>query len=278
MPQLRFVHRFVFMPVHVARCGNSRPVDRGIPVLQLLGEPPRRFRNHLEGASHGVNRLAITAKLPLAHTADEGFNRVDVVQDVAQPLAGILHKTRTRQQGASALELASTPCAVRLEGIDAIAQDTLPQQRLHRFAIYDVAGPSQEFAEVKLQPRILEDADGPFRVEIHQDVDITVWPRCPRATDPNTAACRTPSRCNSAWCVFKISRVLPRSALIFSSLAGPFIGRPPAGLSAACRCWRCAKDRVSGGPSVVGFTVALCGTRPDLDDRPWACPTGEILQ
>jgi hypothetical protein len=70
-------------------------------------------------------------------------------------------------------------CAGFLEGIDAVAQDALPQQRLHRFAIYYVPCASQEFAEAKFQPRIFKDTNGQFRVEVNQNVNIATSPRLP---------------------------------------------------------------------------------------------------
>lgn len=64
MPDQPIVDHLVFMAIDVACPGHRWPIDCGMIRLEIIRQAARRFRNDLEGARHGIDRL------PVAH---EGF-------------------------------------------------------------------------------------------------------------------------------------------------------------------------------------------------------------
>jgi hypothetical protein len=59
-----------------------------------------------------------------------------------------------------------------LEGIHAFAEDIISQQWLELASVHDIGRPSEEVVYVELQPGVAEDADGPIRIEINEDIDV----------------------------------------------------------------------------------------------------------
>src|SRR5271157_1255841 len=43
VPDQRFIHCFVLMPIDIPGGGNGRPIDFWMPVEQVIGKPPRRL-------------------------------------------------------------------------------------------------------------------------------------------------------------------------------------------------------------------------------------------
>jgi len=59
-----------------------------------------------------------------------------------------------------------------LEGIHAFAQDVISQQWLDFLAVHDIGCPAQKVAYVELEAGVAENADGLFRIEVDEDVNI----------------------------------------------------------------------------------------------------------
>ena len=62
VPNQSFIYSFILMPIDVPGGGDRRPVDLWMPVEQIIREPPRSFRDDLQCANYGVNRLSVGAK------------------------------------------------------------------------------------------------------------------------------------------------------------------------------------------------------------------------
>jgi len=68
--------------------------------------------------------------------------------------------------------------------------------------------------DVQFESGVLKDAHWPVLVEIHQHVNIAFGASFTRATEPNTAACDTPSRRRSLSWERSVSSTYWRSSFI----------------------------------------------------------------
>src|SRR2546425_4978918 len=92
VPNQSFIYSFILMPIDIPGGGDCRPVDLRMPVEQIIREPPRSFRDDLECANDGVNRLSVGTKSLEVKFCGKGFDRVDVIDDISQPLGRILRR------------------------------------------------------------------------------------------------------------------------------------------------------------------------------------------
>lgn len=99
-------------------------------------------------ANYRVNRLAVAAKSLEVESPSESMDRVDVVNDVRQPLSGFL------------------------EGMNHVVQYTVLEQWLECPPIHDVTRTVEEFVDVDLQSGVLKNAHWPILVELHQHINI----------------------------------------------------------------------------------------------------------
>ena len=80
------------MPIDIPRGGDSHPIDLWMAVKQFIGEPPRRFGDDLQCPNYRVNRLSFHAKSLEVEAGGKSSDRIDVVDDVGQPLSRILSR------------------------------------------------------------------------------------------------------------------------------------------------------------------------------------------
>src|ERR1035441_3569716 len=76
------------MPIDIPRGGDSHPIDLWMAVKQFIGEPPRRFGDDLQCPNYRVNRLSFHAKDLEVEAGGKSSDRIDVVDDIGQPLSG----------------------------------------------------------------------------------------------------------------------------------------------------------------------------------------------
>ena len=70
VPNQSFIYSFILMPIDIPGGG-----DRRMPLEQITGEPPRSFRDYLQCANYGVNRLSVGAKSFEVEFRGKGFDR-----------------------------------------------------------------------------------------------------------------------------------------------------------------------------------------------------------
>ena len=78
------------MPIDIPGGGDSSPIDFRMTVKQVTREPSQRFRDDFQCANYRVNRLSVRAKSLEVEVSRKGIDRIDVVNDVGQPLSRIL--------------------------------------------------------------------------------------------------------------------------------------------------------------------------------------------
>src|SRR5947208_40009 len=116
-----------------------------------------------------------------------------------------------------------------------VAQNIGLDQRLQCSPVHHVTWTVEELVDVEFQPGVLKDAHRSVLVELYQHVDVTFRAASPRATEPNTAACATPSRRKSVSWARSVSSAFWRSSLIAHheftrrcGLVGSVVNRAPA--------------------------------------------------
>src|SRR5437879_13860982 len=92
MPNQSLIYGFILMPIDMPGGGDSPPVNLPISQKQILRQPPRRFRDNLKCANHRVNRLSVGARSLEVESRGEITDRIDIVNDVRQPLRRILRR------------------------------------------------------------------------------------------------------------------------------------------------------------------------------------------
>ena len=92
VPDQSFIYCFILMPIDIPRGGDSRPIDLWMAVKQLIREPPRRFSDDLQCPNYRVKRLSFHAKNLVVEAGGKGSDRIDVVDDIGQPLSRILRR------------------------------------------------------------------------------------------------------------------------------------------------------------------------------------------
>jgi hypothetical protein len=92
VPDQSFIYCFILMPIDIPRGGDSRPIDLWMTALQFLRKPSRRFRDDLQRPNDRVNRLSFHAKSLEVEAGGKSSDRIDVVDDVGQPLSRILSR------------------------------------------------------------------------------------------------------------------------------------------------------------------------------------------
>jgi len=92
VPDQSFIYYFILMPIDIPRRGDTRPIDLSMAVKQLIREPSRRFRDDLQCPNYRVNRLSFHAKSLEVEAGGKSGDRIDVVDDVGQPLSRILRR------------------------------------------------------------------------------------------------------------------------------------------------------------------------------------------
>jgi len=80
-------------PIDIPRGGDSHPIDLWMAVKQFIREPLRRFRDDLQFPNYRVNRLSFHAKNLEVEAGGKSSDRIDVVDDVGQPLSRILRRS-----------------------------------------------------------------------------------------------------------------------------------------------------------------------------------------
>src|ERR1017187_1860931 len=92
VPEQSFIHCFILMAIYVPRRGDSRPIDLRVPLEQLIGKPPRRFRDDLQCPHYRINRLSFHTKSLEVELSGKSSDRIDVVFDVGKALSRILRR------------------------------------------------------------------------------------------------------------------------------------------------------------------------------------------
>ena len=92
VPDQSFIYCFILMPIDNPRGGDSHPIDLRMAVKQFIGEPPRRFGDDLQCPNYRVKRLSFHAKNLVVEAGGKGSDRIDVVDDIGQPLSRILRR------------------------------------------------------------------------------------------------------------------------------------------------------------------------------------------
>ena len=152
VPDECFIDTLILVPVDVSGRRNRHPVDLGVPLPRLAGEPPRRLGNNLQSPNNCIHRLAIR---------DEGRK---------------IHLRRELRDGVHILHNIAQRCVGFLEGINCVVQNVIAEQRLERPAVHHISGAMEHLVDVDLQAGVLEDPHGLVRIQFHQHIDIAVFP------------------------------------------------------------------------------------------------------
>ena len=73
VPNQSFIYSFILMPIDIPGGGDRQSIR--MPVEQIIREPPRSFRDDLQCANYGVNRLSVGAKSFEVEFRGKGFDR-----------------------------------------------------------------------------------------------------------------------------------------------------------------------------------------------------------
>ena len=89
------------MPINIPRRGDRRPIDLRVPLQYLFREPPGRLSDDLKCPNYCVNGFSVRTKSVKIEFGAKGTDRIDVVRNIGQSLAGILRRHARRRAGCS---------------------------------------------------------------------------------------------------------------------------------------------------------------------------------
>jgi hypothetical protein len=86
-----------FVPIDIPGGRDGRPINFRMSVEQINGKVTRCLRDDLQCAHYRVNRFSVGPKGWKVESKSEPTDRIDVVNDVGQPLSGIPRRHELRR-------------------------------------------------------------------------------------------------------------------------------------------------------------------------------------